>query len=160
MTRLFVFGTLKKGFPFHSGCLNGAKYLGACRTVKAYPMFIAGPWFAPMMLDKPGDGLRVSGELYEIDQPALTRIDAVESVGKPGNFRISIEVEPLEGGGSCQAFAYAKSEKVARPVHSAFLAEYQDRRFIPPWSRATGSPRIVQKPFAPRTIGLTRRCFQ
>jgi gamma-glutamylaminecyclotransferase len=135
MIRLFVFGTLKKHFPFHSACLDGAKYVGACRTLEAYPMFVAGPWFAPMMLDKPGDGLRVSGELYEIDPPRLAAIDAMESVGKPGNFRISIEGEPLEGGGSCRAFAYAKSEELARPVHSAFLADYQDRRFIPPWNR-------------------------
>ena len=135
MIRLFVFGTLKKSFALHGACLDGATYLGACRTVKAYPMFIAGPWFAPMMLDEPGDGLRVSGELYEIDPPRLAAIDAVESVGKPGNFRISIEVEPLEGGRSCPAFAYAKSESLARPVHSAFLADYQDRRFIPPWKR-------------------------
>jgi gamma-glutamylaminecyclotransferase len=144
MIRLFVFGTLKQGFPFHGACLDGAKYLGACRTVKAYPMFIAGPWFAPMMLDRPGVGLHVSGELYEIDPPRLAAIDAVESVGKPGNFRISIEVEPLEGdGGSCQAFAYAKSEELARPVQSAFLADYQDRRFIPPWNRV--SARLAAK---------------
>jgi gamma-glutamylaminecyclotransferase len=143
MIRLFVFGTLKRGFPFHSACLDGAKYLGACRTVRAYPMFIAGPWFAPMMLDKPGDGLHVSGELYAIDPPQLAAIDAVESVGKPGNFRISIEVEPLEGDGSCQAFAYVKSAELARPVHSALLADYQDRRFIPPWNRA--SARLAAK---------------
>jgi gamma-glutamylaminecyclotransferase len=137
--RLFVFGTLKKGFPFHGACLDGATYLGAYRTVKAYPMFIAGPWFAPMMLDEPGNGFHVRGELYEIDPPRLAAIDAVESVGKPGNFRILIEVESIKGGRDCPAFAYVKSEELARPVHSACLADYQDRRFIPPWKRTTGS---------------------
>lgn len=133
MIGLFVFGTLKRGFPLHSACLDGTTYLGAYKTVEAYPTFIAGPWFAPMMLDQPGNGVRVFGELYEIDPPRLAAIDAVESLGKPGNFHICIEVESVESGGRCQAFAYMKSEELARPVHAPNFTDYQDRRFIPPW---------------------------
>jgi len=135
MIRLFVFGTLKNGFPLHDPCLGGATYLGAYHTVEPYPMFIAGQWFAPMMLDKPGNGFHVSGELYEIDRARLAAIDAVESIGKAGNFRISIEVIPVEGGGRGHAFAYVKSENLARAVHSPCLTDYQDRRFIPRWNR-------------------------
>jgi gamma-glutamylaminecyclotransferase len=135
MIQLFVFGTLKTRFPLHDRFLGGATYLGAYRTVEKYPMFIAGQWFAPMMVDKPGNGFHVSGELYKIDRARLNEIDAVESVGKPGNFRLSIEVTPIEGSGCGQAFAYVKSEELARPVHSPCLTDYQDRRFIPPWNR-------------------------
>ena len=46
---LFVFGTLKKGFPLHAPTLDGAVYLGDYRTVLPYRMLIAGPWFAPML---------------------------------------------------------------------------------------------------------------
>lgn len=50
MHRLFVFGTLKRGFPLHERALAGATWLGRGITVEAYPMFVAGRWFAPMML--------------------------------------------------------------------------------------------------------------
>ena len=132
---LFVFGTLKKGFALHTPALDGACYVGAYRTVMPYRMVIAGPWFAPMMLPEPGAGHRVKGELYHVNAPYLERIDAVESVGVPGNLRIEIEVEPVEGGASVRAFAYAKSAALATPAHSGFLEEYQDRRFVPPWRR-------------------------
>jgi gamma-glutamylcyclotransferase (GGCT)/AIG2-like uncharacterized protein YtfP len=82
---LFVFGTLKKGLPLHAPTLDGAPYIGNCRPVLPYPMLIADPWFAPMMLLEPGAGHRVRGELYHVDETHLRRIDAVESVGIPGN---------------------------------------------------------------------------
>jgi gamma-glutamylaminecyclotransferase len=132
---LFVFGTVKKGFALHAPTLDGALYIGNYRTVLPYPMLIAGPWFAPMMLLEPGAGHRVRGELYHVDEAHLRRIDAVESVGIPGNHRIEIEVEPLDGGRPVLAFAYAKSAELATPMHSEFLEDYQDRRFVPPWYR-------------------------
>jgi len=36
--RLFVFGTLKKGFPLHQRGLAGAIYHGRFRTRRPYPM--------------------------------------------------------------------------------------------------------------------------
>jgi gamma-glutamylcyclotransferase (GGCT)/AIG2-like uncharacterized protein YtfP len=74
MKRIFVFGTLKRGLPLHDDGLEGAAYIGACRTVERFPMFIAGPWFAPMM-HEPGHGLRVRGELYQVDDCRANRLD-------------------------------------------------------------------------------------
>jgi gamma-glutamylaminecyclotransferase len=48
--------------------------------MQPYPMFVAGPWFAPMMLHQPGKGLRVRGELYRIADARLAAIDAIESI--------------------------------------------------------------------------------
>lgn len=42
MHKLFIFGTLKQGFPLHEQGMRDAKYLGAYRTVERYPMFVAG----------------------------------------------------------------------------------------------------------------------
>ncbi|MCV0397922.1 MAG: gamma-glutamylcyclotransferase [Rhizobiaceae bacterium] len=129
--KLFVFGTLKRGFPLHDEGLSGAKFLGAYRTQKRYPLLIAGPWFAPMMLNEPGVGYQIMGELYKVGTKALEKLDRLESVGEPGNFRATIEVEPIEGGFPCLALAYMKSREVADPVHSDHLQLYEDRRFIP-----------------------------
>lgn len=133
--RLFVFGTLKKGFPLHERGLAGAIFHGRFRTRRAYPMLIAGRWFAPMMFDEPGNGSIVTGELYEIDEAALRNLDLLESVGKPGHFRGLIEIEPMAGGNPCNAFVYFKTRSLARPIHTDCLSTYEDRRFIPPERR-------------------------
>jgi len=101
-------------------------------------MLIAGPWYAPMIFNEPGVGHSVLGELYQIDEGHLARLDEMESVGQPGNFRIPIDVAPVYGDAPCTAFAYMKSRALAEPIHTDYLASYQDRRFIPPEQR--GSP--------------------
>ncbi len=88
-----------------------------------------------MLLDQPGQGRHVVGELYELDEAILAHLDPLESIGQPGNLRITITVAPLSGDAGCEAFAYAKTPELATPVHSGYLAEYLDRRFIPPWQR-------------------------
>ena len=133
MTRVFVFGTLKRGFPLHRRGLSGARFLGRRRTVERYPMVVAGPRYAPMMLDQPGAGRQVIGELYEVDDRTLRRLDALESVGRPGELRAVLLVERLGGGAATPACAYMKSPRLVRPRHSGYLAAYRrDRRFIPP----------------------------
>ena len=127
MTGLFVIGTLKRGFPNHH-YLDGATFLGCYHTCEPYPLIVAGPWYAPMMFDQPGTGEIIQGELYELDSSILARIDQLESIGVPGNFRIELRVR---GGPEQRAMAYVKSPELARPVHSGFLSDYQDRRFIP-----------------------------
>lgn len=127
--KVFVFGTLKKGFPLHDRGLLGAAFLGVFRTHWRFPMLIAGPRFAPMMLNEPHLGFRVIGELYEVDEATLMRLDELESVGKPGNLRVLIEVEPVAAGSRVSAFAYMKQRELAEPAHSGFLDLYNDRRF-------------------------------
>jgi gamma-glutamylaminecyclotransferase len=111
---------------------TGCEALGEHRTVERYPMLIAGPRFAPMMLHEPGVGLHVLGELYEVEDRQLVSLDALESVGTPGNFRILVQLEAVDR--SCRSWAYAfmKGRELAIPIHSGYLASYNDQRFIPP----------------------------
>lgn len=135
MSIVFIYGTLKRGFALHDQGIRGAPFLGAYRTVEPYPMFVAGPWYGPMMLDRPGVGLPVQGEAYEVDAAQLARIDEVENLGEPGNLRIALNIERLEGGDRRIAFAYPKSPEMAVPAHTGYLADYHDHRFIPPDQR-------------------------
>jgi gamma-glutamylaminecyclotransferase len=135
MIRLFVYGTLKRGFPLHAIGLAGQRFIGMYRTVMNHPMLVAGPWFTPMMLNEPGLGFRVCGELYEVEDDKLTSLDAIEHIGERGHSRMSIEVEPAGGGASCDADVYFKVRELADPVHTDYLEDYQDRRFVPPWLR-------------------------
>ncbi len=58
MKQLLLFGTLKQGFPLHSRALSNATYRGPYKTTERFPMFVAGNWFAPMMMNEPGTGQR------------------------------------------------------------------------------------------------------
>jgi gamma-glutamylaminecyclotransferase len=137
--KVFAIGTLKRGFPFHERGLAAARFLGHFRSVKAYPLVIAGPWFAPMILDEPGVGHRIEGELYEVDDVGLARLDRLESIGVPGNFRRPIEVESIDGNVKFTPFVFMKAAELATPIHSGYLVSYQDRRFIVPEHRGDAS---------------------
>ena len=130
MSLLFVFGTLKSGFPLHDRALGGVEKLCDCRTVERFPMLVAGPWFAPMMLNEPGTGHRVHGELYDVDPERRALVDRLESVPKPGNLRLLIEVQKPDGR-TVLAFAYMKSAVMAQPAHTELLDRYMDDRFVP-----------------------------
>lgn len=135
MIRLFVYGTLKSGFPLHTVGLTGQQFVGAYRTVISYPMVVAGPWFTPMMLNEPGLGLRVFGELYEVENIRMATLDKIEGTGERGSYRASIDVEPTGCGAHYLANVYFKARELASPIYTTYLEDYQDRRFIPPWSR-------------------------
>ena len=133
---VFIFGTLKKGKPLHKCGLEGALLLGTFKTLQAFPLAIAGPWFAPMMFDEPGRGRNVIGEVYRIDEARLQQLDQLESIGRLGNFRILIEVAQVPTGPRLWAFAYMKSRKLAEGIyHSGPLKSYADDRFVVPWRR-------------------------
>ena len=60
LLRIFVYGTLKRGQPNHHRLVessNGvAKFLGAAKLVKRYPLVVAGRYNIPFLLDKEGEG--------------------------------------------------------------------------------------------------------
>ena len=131
MPLMFVYGTLKRSFPLHERGLEGVPFLGEVRTVERFPMVVAGPRFGPMMLNQPGEGLQVNGELYDVPDDRVPRIDELESVGKPGHLRATIDVQLLDGGPVRAALAYPKAAELAVPRHTGWLDDYQDRRFEP-----------------------------
>jgi gamma-glutamylaminecyclotransferase len=135
MVQVFIYGTLKRGFPLFDKGLAGETFLGLVQTKHPYPLFIAADFYGPMMLDRPGEGLVVSGELFEVRDEQLPILDQLEDVGEEGSFRTSLLVEPVGGGASLEAIGFMKTEAWLEPLHSGPLGEYQDRRFIPPWER-------------------------
>jgi len=133
--KVFIYGTLKRGFALHEKGLSNARFLGDVQTVSPYPLRIAADFFGPMMLNRPGEGIQVRGELFEIEDNELPKLDELEDVGKDGSFRAHVEVAPIGGGEAVGAIGFFKSEKWLQPIHSDCIADYQDRRFIPPWDR-------------------------
>jgi len=78
MTLVFVYGSLKRGHRL-AGHLAGSRFVGRARTVSGFRLFDLG-WFPAMKRDD--DGGQIEGELYEIDDATLARLDRVECEGR------------------------------------------------------------------------------
>lgn len=129
--RVFVYGTLKRGFPNHHYMHEAeAAFIGTARTVDAYPLIIGGQWFSPNLLPERGQGHRVAGEIWEVGEAGLAILDALESVHLPtGYHRQTIPVE-MAGGGIEQALVYFRERRHIAIVHTDPLDDYQDRRYV------------------------------
>ncbi|KAL0900667.1 hypothetical protein Bca101_084628 [Brassica carinata] len=117
-TLVFTYGTLKRGFSNHvlmqdlirSG---DASFKGVYQTLDKYPL-VCGPYRVPFLLNKPGSGHRVTGELYAVSPRGLSRLDELEGITRGHYVRQPIRVAAAEkeGGGpqetehSCVVEAY------------------------------------------------------
>lgn len=102
MARVFVYGTLKRGQPNHPEMINGvhgiARFQGKGLTVEKYPLVIAGKYNIPFLLNTPGIGYHVAGEIYSVDDQLLQFLDKFE--GCPDVYQrtpLRIEVVEWEG---------------------------------------------------------------
>ena len=127
---LFVYGTLKRGFPNAHEMPAGLEYLGTGITVNRYPLVVGSDMNIPFVLDLPehNGASRVRGELYRTSSE--TQIEALEIFeGVPNQFydRIALKVElettdcdnrdrNLDAGSQLDAFCYVRSEVGGGPV--------------------------------------------
>lgn len=111
-TLLFVYGTLKEGFPNHH--LNaGRRVAGEWRTCTPWPLLVVrlpGEDRAPWLMDQPGHGQRVHGQVFEVTPDALAAMDRFEEVGLPTGYRrTGIELERVDAPAPpLQAWVYVK----------------------------------------------------
>lgn len=95
---LFIYGTLKEGFPNH-GLNQGRRVAGTFRTRERFPLYVVRLPHedrAPWLVHRPGEGHQVTGEVYAVDVEALPDIDHFEEVGLPTGYR-RVEID-LEAG--------------------------------------------------------------
>lgn len=141
MQRVFIYGTLKKGFPYHAdGGMELYDCLGRFGTVQSYPLVVGGRWYSPCLIDEAGHGNRVFGETYAVDEDGLHALDLIESTAKINGYRrIQIEVAPEAGGTLMKAWAYVKDRERIGDIHTEPLTEYMLDAvyppYIPPWER-------------------------
>ncbi|WP_419787341.1 gamma-glutamylcyclotransferase family protein [Pseudodesulfovibrio sp.] len=70
---IFVYGTMKRGFPNHR-LLAGARYLGPASTVERYALYVdMFPGVYPSEAVSP-----IRGELFQVSAEDLRRLDALE----------------------------------------------------------------------------------
>ncbi|CAH0599924.1 unnamed protein product [Chrysodeixis includens] len=82
MHNVFVYGTLKRDEPNNYWLVdkkNGhSSFVGEGTTKIKYPLVIATKYNIPFLLHKPGTGHLVKGEVYEVDDAMLSKLDILE----------------------------------------------------------------------------------
>ena len=124
---VFVYGTLKNGFPNHARFLNDARFVGDFQTVSSFPLVLDGERCSPCLIDTPGTGLTVQGEVYEIDAARLATLDRLErTASADGYHRRAIDVASRNAASSIRmtVYAYLKAPHLVQAAQSAPLAEY------------------------------------
>lgn len=116
---IFTYGTLKRGFSNHNLIQDlmrtgDAVFKGTYTTAESYPL-VCGPYRVPFLLNMPGSGTRVTGELYAVSDYGLTRMDELEGTTRGHYERRPIRVVPAEEEGVTSAaeayFAHKSYDK-------------------------------------------------
>ncbi|XP_051983054.1 gamma-glutamylaminecyclotransferase B-like [Xyrauchen texanus] len=137
MAQVFVYGTLKSGQPNNYRMLDAAngkaKLLARSRTVDSYPLVIATQYNVPFLLNIPGKGHRVQGEIYSVDEKMLNFLDWFERC--PHQYQrtlVKLEVDEWVGEGEnnpkagsiVEAFVYStttyKPEWLQNPTYENY----------------------------------------
>ncbi|MEH6467319.1 MAG: gamma-glutamylcyclotransferase family protein [Porticoccus sp.] len=128
MNRLFVFGTLKEGFPnFETN--GGTRILGEFRTAEMYPFYLVGERYSPWLVDTPGKGNYIHGQLFEASAETLRKMDRLERTEAIDGYRRKIiQIQKIGSDTTLiTAFAYLKPESQLKKAETKLgpIASYE-----------------------------------
>lgn len=89
MTRVFVYGTLKRGGENHEW-IKSQTFVASARTKPLYRMFDLGGY--PGMICSE-NGIAIEGEIWDVDEAGLARLDVLEDIDGGEYERVLIELE-------------------------------------------------------------------
>jgi gamma-glutamylaminecyclotransferase len=129
LLKVFVYGTLKKGQPNHhwlGNKSNGfASFLSPATTTQKMPLVIATRYNIPFLLNKPGEGSYVTGEIYEVDDNMMENLDRLESC--PDLYaRVVQEMNLGIGHGSMPCWIYLLNKYPEELLKLPTLTEYKN----------------------------------
>ena len=125
---VFVFGTLKEGFP-NFATNRGTRVPGVFITKERYPLYLVGERHSPWLIDSPGNGEQISGQVFEVDQATLDAMDKLERISEPDGYRrvvLAVESGDVINSLSLDANAYLKQARhlVASEIRLGPFSEY------------------------------------
>lgn len=109
-TLVFTYGTLKQGFSNH-GLIQDmistgdAVFIGNYQTLEKLPL-VCGPYRVPFLINLPGSGEKVWGELYAVSPRALTRMDELEGTSRGHYERLPVAIDGGKDGEVSYVEAY------------------------------------------------------
>ncbi|MBI2815182.1 MAG: gamma-glutamylcyclotransferase [Opitutae bacterium] len=118
MTRVFVYGTLKRGGANHA-FLAGQQFLGPARTQPGFTLYSLGD--CPGMVRAPGDTAGVAGELWVVDDACLAELDRLEGLDEGLYERADVLLAPNPLAASARTYLYTRPHHGLPPVGSEWL---------------------------------------
>lgn len=116
MNRVFVFGTLKEGFPnFEKN--KGIRFRGEFETKERYPLYLVGERHSPWLVLDKGNGHKVQGQVFTVTDDALAEMDKLERISEADGYR-RIEITVLAKDTS-EAFVVSTYGKTVEQIDDA-----------------------------------------
>jgi len=108
LTKIFVFGTLKEGFP--NFYLNkGIKQSGEFITENNYLFYLVGERHTPCIYEHENKGEAILGELYLVNNDQLSVLDTLERTHEEGGYiRTLINIQNINSKQKSEAYIYLK----------------------------------------------------
>jgi len=106
MTRIFVYGTLKRGGRNHH-YLAGQQFLGVAHTVPGYTLFSLGDY--PGMVRSAQDTAGVSGEIWAVDEAGMKQLDELEGVDEGLYERVTVSLAPPFDNQTVETYLYLRN---------------------------------------------------
>ena len=108
MYKVFVYGTLKEGFPNYK-INNGNRLEGNYITKDRYPLYLMGKRFSPWLVLEKGKHHNVRGQVFIVNDTTLAEMDKLERINNlDGYRRIKLIVISEESSEEIIVFAYGK----------------------------------------------------
>jgi gamma-glutamylaminecyclotransferase len=123
---IFVYGTLREGYPNHHHNV-GVRKTGTFRTVEQFPLVLHGQRNSPCLIDSPGKGYLVRGEVYRVNDEGLALMDKLERIEAVDGYQrrqISVTAETQLPLGDVTVYAYLKKADAVSDIRQGPLQEY------------------------------------
>lgn len=118
MTKLFVYGTLKRGGENHRFLLR-QEFLGPATTLAQYRIYELDGY--PGMVEVPhGAGVAVEGEIWAVDDDCLKRLDVLEGVYVGLYARVPAHLHAPHHHEGVQVYVYRKSVEGCKDLGTSF----------------------------------------
>lgn len=107
--KLFVYGTLKRGFS-RNAHLRAQQFMGEARTTAIYRLVDCGSYpglvpASPALVD----GRSIEGEVWQVDADCLAKLDKVEAVDEGLYRRERVELEAPFDATTVETYFYNRS---------------------------------------------------
>ena len=127
MYAVFVFGTLKEGFP-NSSANKGSRVSGEFLTKNRYPLYLMGERYSPWLVFSKGEGYQIRGQVFMVDEAGLSDMDRLERIRQADGYRrVQLPVFSESTNEEMQVFVYVKPPEQLEGmlVQLGPIAEYE-----------------------------------